>query len=193
MTESPARGTTWSSSWARRWLLAPGQRDRATSGVLRMGERGLGPRDERPGVVARHELGNTTRHRDDADIADRMALELGPEGLEELPSVDGLGPRAEDGELAAAEAKRIVEAVRHDAEPFRKLEQHAVGREDADPRVERRQAVDVDDEQRQRLTRQARADDLALENGRERLPVEEVRQHVELRHDVRLCGGSGRV
>ena len=115
-----------------------------------------------------------------------MTLELAAERLEELARIDPLGARTHDREPAAAEPERVVEPVHDRAEALGELEQHAVRREDADAGVERRQTVDVDQEERQRLARESGPHDLALEHGRERLAVEQVRQHVELGHDVRV-------
>src|SRR6185295_16308504 len=70
---------------------------------------------------------------------------------------------------------------------LRQLEQDAVGCEDADPGVEPGEPVDVDHEQRERMVRKPGPEDLPIEHGGERLAVEQAREQVELRYDVRLA------
>ena len=74
--------------------------------------------------------------------------------------------------------------MRDGTEPLRELEEHPVRREDPHPGVQPCEPVDVEHEQRERVVREPRAEDLASDDLRKRLPVEQVREHVELRHDV---------
>ena len=97
-----------------------------------------------------------------------------------------LRARPDDREAAAAEPEYIVEAVRHRPEAVRQLEQDAVRGDDSDPRVQPRETVDVDHEQRERIVREAGPKKLPLQHIGERLAVEEVGEHVELGDDVRV-------
>ena len=135
-----------------------------------------------------------------ADLREGSLTELGLQPLEDAFGVAGVAARCEHAESSAADAARqVVVAGRLEEHPCDPGE-HVVGGEMADAGVDRRQPVDVDDEERQRPPRPAGARDLALEQRVEGAPVVDPCQRVELRDGIRLAelergleGGPGPV
>ena len=90
-------------------------------------------------------------------------------------------------EPAACEPERVVEAVDVGAEPLGDRQQGPVGGESADLRVERREAVDVDEQEEERALGETRPSDLVIEDGLEGVVVVEPGEQVELGHHVGLA------
>ena len=65
--------------------------------------------------------------------------------------------------------------------------ENVVGGKVADARIDRREAVDVEDEQRERLASASGAADLAVEKGMESRPVVEIGQRVALGNRIGLA------
>ena len=90
-------------------------------------------------------------------------------------------------EAAAADPARQVARPGHVVQHARDRREHVVGGEVADARVDRREAVDVEHEQCERLAPASGAADLAVEKRVERRAVVEIGQRVALGNRIGLA------
>ena len=127
------------------------------------------------------QLGDAAGERDDTELRERALAERCLQAVEERLGVAAVRDGEQHAEAAAADAARQVARAGHVVEHARDRGEHLVGCEVADARVDRREAVDVEHEQRERLTSSSRSSDLAVEQGVERGPVVEIRQRIAIR------------
>jgi hypothetical protein len=109
------------------------------------------------------------------------------QALEELLGARRISAGQEHREAPASDTAGDVVPAGRLSEPSGDLGEHSIRSEVAEPSVERRQPVDVEHQERERVRAEASPPDLALEQRLERTPVVELGQRIELRDRIRLA------
>ena len=117
----------------------------------------------------------------------RALLQRDLESIEETLGVAAVGLREHHAEPAACDpagkVARADQVVQHASD----RRENVVGGEVADARIDRREAVDVEDEQRERLASASGAADLEVEKRVESRAVVEIGQRVALGNRIGLA------
>ena len=121
------------------------------------------------------------------DLRERLLAQRRLQALEEPLGLAGVSAGKERSEAAASDPAGKVVMAGDVTKQGSDLHEDVIGREMPDARVDRRQPVDVEHEQRQRLAPSARATELAVEQRMERSTVVELGQGVELGHGIGLA------